>query len=200
MAHPRLSFDALETFITCDYGPDDEIVRGNLPVRDGRQQTDGRIAMLCGVSRSAVLRWRRDGRVPFETADTIAIRLGSHPGIIWDNYYAGTLHPCGTLGAALRHKRNGERLCDECRPVWNDYMRPYIRAWERRQRAQRAIEAGRIPGQPGRQKGVRQRPLAPCGTTAGEARHRRDGEEVCAACKEAKREYNAWYRAQKRVA
>jgi hypothetical protein len=36
--------------------------------------------------------------------------------------------PCGTLGAALRHQRAGEAMCDACRSTWNAYRRERRRA------------------------------------------------------------------------
>jgi AhpD family alkylhydroperoxidase len=32
------------------------------------------------------------------------------------------LEPCGSKGAARRHQRAGEDLCDKCAPVWADHL------------------------------------------------------------------------------
>lgn len=40
-----------------------------------------------------------------------------------------------------------------------------------------------------RRRGAPPRPLAPCGTRAAAARHRRNGEPVCPACQQAERDY-----------
>lgn len=45
--------------------------------------TDAIFASHMGVSKRSVARWRVTGRVPWVTADEIAINLGSHPFFIW---------------------------------------------------------------------------------------------------------------------
>lgn len=29
--------------------------------------------------------------------------------------------PCPSVAAARRHQRNGEELCEDCKPVWREY-------------------------------------------------------------------------------
>lgn len=48
--------------------------------------TDGRIAVVLGVSRRQVARWASGVRVKATTADRCATRLGYHPVMIWPDY------------------------------------------------------------------------------------------------------------------
>lgn len=45
-----------------------------------------RLADICGVSQRTVHRWRAGGRMNHYTADRVAIRLGLHPCLIWDDW------------------------------------------------------------------------------------------------------------------
>jgi hypothetical protein len=45
------------------------------------------IADLCGVRIRQVERWRAGAQITLPTADRIAVRLGRHPGEIWDEYW-----------------------------------------------------------------------------------------------------------------
>jgi transcriptional regulator with XRE-family HTH domain len=43
------------------------------------------VARRTGVTRRTVVRWKHGG-IPRWSADTVAIRLGSHPAVIWSNW------------------------------------------------------------------------------------------------------------------
>lgn len=49
--------------------------------------SDGRVALLAGVSRHSVWRWRHHGGIPINTCDAIADHLGVTGLEIWDEYY-----------------------------------------------------------------------------------------------------------------
>lgn len=77
-----------------------------------------------------------------------------------------TLQPCGTVAAFVRHRRNGETPCDDCR------------------------EARRVDGTARkRAKGSRPRRRPDCGTDGGYQRHQRDQETPCERCIQAHRDY-----------
>lgn len=67
-------------------------ILGNLPINpllrlwDDLNLTDDEIASRCGVGRTTVVRWRRIG-LSLDAADRVAIRLGSHPYIVWGDAY-----------------------------------------------------------------------------------------------------------------
>lgn len=128
-----------------------------------------------------------------------------HPGSV--------LEPCGTIGAAFRHWKAGEKPCEPCREA----RRAYDREYKRRRRAanppapkprksqpcgtraaaQRHYSRGEPMCEPCRlaklayEKQIRdrapkkERPVAKCGTYTGYARHRRLGEKACRPCLEA---------------
>ncbi len=74
--------------------------------------------------------------------------------------------PCGTVAAARRHRRNGERVCERC------------------------LEAQRVAGpRVGRGYQPRTR-TAECGTYSGYARHRDRSEKPCEPCRLAKQAYD----------
>lgn len=41
------------------------------------------------------------------------------------------LKPCGTLAAAVRHKRHGEPVCDACTAAQAAYMHDYWKTYRR---------------------------------------------------------------------
>jgi transcriptional regulator with XRE-family HTH domain len=45
--------------------------------------TAARFAEMVGTTPRAVSRWRREGRIPWVSADEAAIRLGYHPVLVW---------------------------------------------------------------------------------------------------------------------
>jgi transposase len=44
------------------------------------------IARRLGVSMKSVHRYKKHG-VPSQSADRLAIHIGSHPALVWPNYY-----------------------------------------------------------------------------------------------------------------
>jgi hypothetical protein len=54
------------------------------------------LAQRLGHGRTVILRWRRDGTVPIYTADRIAIELGVHPVIIWQDFHHDEEMSCPT--------------------------------------------------------------------------------------------------------
>lgn len=42
------------------------------------------LAERIGVNRRSVARWKRDG-IPYDSADNAAIRVSSHPDLVWPN-------------------------------------------------------------------------------------------------------------------
>ena len=52
------------------------------------------VARRLALPRSTIYRWRREGGIPYYTADRIALRLGTHPVLIWPDYHQET--PCPT--------------------------------------------------------------------------------------------------------
>ena len=66
--------------------------RRNLPVEpllklwEGRGLNIDEIAMHCGVTRSTINGWERNG-LGLRAADKVAIHLGRHPLHIWGNDY-----------------------------------------------------------------------------------------------------------------
>ena len=106
------------------------------------------------------------------------------------------MKPCGTRAAYLRHQRNGETPCDECRAANNEYAARLMRRRraetdeERRQREGRRIEqrlerAQRRIDEKAAAAERRLEALAPCGTNAAHQRHLRNGETPCDECKAA---------------
>lgn len=87
-----------------------------------------------------------------------------HPGSV--------LEPCGTIGAAFRHWKAGEKPCEPCREA----RRAYDREYKRKRRAANPPE--RKP-----------RKSQPCGTRAAAQRHYARGEPLCEPCKAAKAAY-----------
>lgn len=84
-----------------------------------------------------------------------------------------TPKPCGTRAAYVRHRRNGETPCDECRA------------------ANRQLSAADR-----RAQGIPERPEPVCGSYAGWFRHRRNNEPPCDPCENAARTY--WRRSWRR--
>lgn len=79
---------------------------------------------------------------------------------------------CGTLSGYSKHRRDGEPACRPCREAANEYQRT---------RSQK--NRGEKPQRSNRHTAN----LQPCGTMAAYQRHKRDGEEPCQPCREAKR-------------
>lgn len=78
-----------------------------------------------------------------------------------------TAHPCGTMAAYRRHRRNNEQPCEACRFANSVYLRDYRRK---------------------RKQGAAVRTPKPCGTIAAYRRHLYKGEPPCEACRTASRE------------
>jgi hypothetical protein len=91
---------------------------------------------------------------------------------------------CGTQAGYDSHRAHKERACDACRAAHNEH-----------QRDKRSTKAERE----GREFKPRVS-FAECGTASAYKRHRRNGEDACAACLEAKRVADAEYRAGRRAA
>lgn len=80
--------------------------------------TDAIFAAHMGVSKRSVARWRVSGRVPWITADEIALHLGSHPFFIWGDEWLEldadlpevreTLDALASVEASLSHVLNEE--------------------------------------------------------------------------------------------
>ena len=71
------------------FGPVEELVRRSWrPLNPPFDQPFGTAALAdrLDVSRHTVIRWRRDGLTE-QRADEAAIRLGSHPAILWPAWY-----------------------------------------------------------------------------------------------------------------
>lgn len=85
-------------------------------------------------------------------------------GRTWSNR-----EPCGTMAAARRHYRNGEKPCEACREAELKYQRA--------------------------RKGSKPFRAAVCGTVGGYRRHLNKGERPCLECRAANaknmREYKA---------
>lgn len=64
--------------------------RGDALPTDGnsrfRKATDQEVGELLGVSRHTVLRWKQIGTIKLSDADRCAIRLGTHPALIWPEF------------------------------------------------------------------------------------------------------------------
>lgn len=60
---------------------------GRLPIDVLRAYAEVRsihgLAAVAGVTPRSVVRWRRDGSIPWRHADVVACRLGLHPANIW---------------------------------------------------------------------------------------------------------------------
>ncbi len=78
--------------------------------------------------------------------------------------------PCGTDRAYHRHRRRGERPCEECRKAHSDQM---TQATRRRSEKAPPSDTGR------------------CGTSAGYQAHMGRGQKACAPCAEAAKAYRA---------
>lgn len=91
-------------------------------------------------------------------------------GRTWSNR-----EPCGTMAAARRHYRNGEKPCDACREAELQYQRE--------------------------RKGSKPFRAAQCGTVGGYRRHLKAKERACPECRAANaanmREYLARRAARK---
>jgi hypothetical protein len=96
-----------------------------------------------------------------------------HPGSVLD--------PCGTIGAAFRHWKNREPLCEPCKEA----RRAYDREYKRKRR-----ELNPPPPKPRKNQ-------AKCGTHSGAMRHYKQREPLCEPCKEAKRAYEKQYHSSK---
>lgn len=77
-SYRSLSLEPLVTFLTVYHEPDPY---------DGHQSTDAHsikaLAELCNVDRQSFYRWQQRGELPWFTADSIAIAIGTHPVLIW---------------------------------------------------------------------------------------------------------------------
>lgn len=62
--------------------------------------TAAQFAEMCGTSSRAVTRWRKDGRIPWLSADEAAVNLGFHPMLVWGDDW-------------LNVKGDFEALCQE---------------------------------------------------------------------------------------
>lgn len=78
------------------------VTHGNPKQRDEGFTTDSAtgdastiaLAELTGFSRRTIQRWRSTG-VPDRHADTVAIRLGCHPCVIWPSWFSIDLEEAG---------------------------------------------------------------------------------------------------------
>lgn len=77
-----VSFEALETFLI---GADADS-RKYIHTGTEHRVHVGAIAKRCNVDPETVYRWRTAGRIPWYTADEVAIRLGVHPLVIWPEF------------------------------------------------------------------------------------------------------------------
>lgn len=72
------------------FDPIDNLVRIGVPYKITGNEVDQRVADATGYSTRAVSRWRKSGIMP-ETADIVAIRLGSHPMALWPDEWMETV-------------------------------------------------------------------------------------------------------------
>lgn len=77
------------TFDRADELTDDELVRHvdfdgiSCLVPPPNEGGQGKLARAFGVSRRSIVRWKRNGRIPFFSADRALTRLGEHPIAFW---------------------------------------------------------------------------------------------------------------------
>lgn len=76
------------------YGPTERSIDREAPITV--------LALLAGVSRRAIYRWRAHGGVPIDTAEDAAFALGYHPIHIWgwDTWIGAVLGPNAIEAAA----------------------------------------------------------------------------------------------------
>lgn len=60
---------------------------------DSETSSDGEVADLLGVTRRQVVRWRAGTRIPWYEADRLAVELGLHLEIVWQEAAAWCPHP-----------------------------------------------------------------------------------------------------------
>jgi len=58
-----------------------------LKAGEDEEFTDVLFAIMAGVSKRSIARWRVDGQVPWTSADTAAVSLGRHPRDIWGDVW-----------------------------------------------------------------------------------------------------------------
>src|SRR4051812_33511297 len=81
----------------------------------------------------------------------------------------GSVARCGTVAGYNRHWRAGEERCQPCKDA--------MAAVQRMRKAGQDVPRELLGGTP--------RPIAPCGTRYGAARHRKRGEPLDEACRAA---------------
>lgn len=96
------------------------------------------------------------------------------------------LQPCGTPAAYQRHMRKAEVPCDDCAVAWAKHCGRY-----RRENRVHLNELKRERAKYGPHE------LAPCGTHAAYARHVRNLERPCYACRVAEAQYQSDRRAKR---
>lgn len=76
---PRLPFEPLEQWIAVRYPRDENKYTPHLVANEF-------VGDLVGVDRQTIHNWRQQG-IPIYAADRAATRLGTHPTLIWPNWY-----------------------------------------------------------------------------------------------------------------
>ena len=90
---------------------------------------------------------------------------------------------CGTASGYNRHRRKKEKACQPCVAANREANR---KKDAQRRAKKRAEKEGRV------------KVLKPCGTSAAAKRHQRNGEPLCDACQEARRQVFADLKEQRR--
>jgi len=111
--------------------------------RESSWRTDAAVnisafAELIEVNHHTVHKWRRAG-VPFFEADRAAIRLGTHPALIWPEWLHQEPPPVehGTTSGVAWHRTYDVPTCEPCLEVERERQR--AQRAERRARARAAL-------------------------------------------------------------
>jgi hypothetical protein len=127
-----------------------------------------------GFTHQSIHEWVRSG-VPFYSADEAAIRLDTHPLLIWPEWAdePACPQPHGSPGAVAWHRRYGIPMCELCL------------ATERARADRVRVRTPRVP--------------QPCGTVAAYRRHQGNGEQTCPECRAAWSEKHREYYRKRRA-
>lgn len=113
------------------YAPFARYVDLNCPQANGRQLSERQMARFCDTPPSSIDKWRAAGEIPLYAADRAAIAMGTHPAMIWPEWFdiptaAEPEH--GTKSGVYWHNNRGVSMCEACKPVYSEIRR------ERRER------------------------------------------------------------------
>lgn len=115
VARVRLPFEPLERYVFLNTNA----VKSGGPWNLANEIDTKKMARVVGADQNTVHAWRARG-VPFYSADEAAIRLDTHPALIWPEWFDVQRPPPpprevhGDRAAVAWHRNHDVPMCDPC--------------------------------------------------------------------------------------